>query len=912
MRDPIDRLRDLASIEAIIDRDPAIVVADSLVLQAIELMPTEGAASCCVLVVDGDRVVGILTARDIVRLIAKGEDLATVRVATVMSAPVITLTLSPDLTILTALSLLSAQQIGQVPIVDAGGKLVGIITQASLHQSCDPIEVWDVIENLSARERRFHTIFDNSFQCTGLLNVEGIVLEANQTALAFIPDRSMLIGKPFWDAPWWTELPAQQQRLRQAIARAAQGELVRFESEYIQVDGSLCFVDFSLKPIFDETGQVTMLIPEGRDITEAKRDEVVRKRTELALQESEEQFRILATHAPVGIFQADDRGRCVFVNHKCLELTGLSFAQVLGRGWQDALHPDDRALVFQAWTETVRMQREFGLEFRLQTPQGRVHWVAGNAVVVRDELGMTTGFFGTLTNISQLKQLELEMSIDRQQLAAFFSQSLDGFFFMMLDRPVVWDETIDREAVLDYAFEHQRVTKVNAAMLAQYGGTEAEFIGLTPRDFFAHDLERGRQLWAEMFDRGRLHVETYERKLDGTPMWVEGDYICLYDREDRIVGHFGVQRDITARKQGQENLNRISSALSNAVEGISQLDAQGRYLMVNHAYAKLVGYTPEDLVGKDWQITVHPDDLPRLFTAYETMLNTGKVEVEARGIRQDGSIFYKQLMMIADYDLQGQLTGHYCFMKDISDRKLAEAEIVRQQQELQRSNQELQQFAYVASHDLQEPLRMITSYLELLEHRYQGQLDDRADKFIAYAVDGAARMQTLIQDLLSYSRVGTRNKPFTAVDCEEIVKNTLANLRVAIAESHTVITIDRLPQVTGDAIQLTQVFQNLIGNAIKFRRADNPPQIQIGVRQDRGDWLFSIRDNGIGIDSKYIDRIFVIFQRLHSRADYAGTGIGLAVCKKIVERHGGKIWVESALNYGSTFYFTIPEQSRGD
>jgi light-regulated signal transduction histidine kinase (bacteriophytochrome) len=173
-------------------------------------------------------------------------------------------------------------------------------------------------------------------------------------------------------------------------------------------------------------------------------------------------------------------------------------------------------------------------------------------------------------------------------------------------------------------------------------------------------------------------------------------------------------------------------------------------------------------------------------------------------------------------------------------------------------------------------------------------------------------MQHLIQDLLSYSRLGTRSKPFTVVDCEEIVKNTLANLRVAIAESDAVITIDRLPQVTGDAIQLTQVFQNLIGNAIKFRRADNPPQIQIGVQQDRGDWLFSIRDNGIGIDSKYIDRIFIIFQRLHSRTDYSGTGIGLAVCKKIVERHGGKIWVESALNCGSTFYFTIPERSRGD
>jgi PAS domain S-box-containing protein len=799
MPDAIEQPRDSAPIEAIIDRNPPIVAVDSSVLQAIELMPTEGANSCYALVLEVDRVVGILTATDIVRSIATNQDLAAVRVGMVMSAPVITLTLSPDLTVVKALALLATERLDRVPIVDVGGKLVGIVTATSLLTSYDPVAVSAEVENL--RERNF---------------------------------------------------------------------------------------------------------------TEAKRDKGVRKQAELALQESEEQFRILATHAPVGIFQADARGRCVFVNHKCLELTGLSFAQALDRGWQGAIHPEDRALVFQAWAETVRTRGEFALEFRLQTPQGRVNWVAGNAVVVQGELGATTGFFGTLTDINQLKQLELDMSIDRQQLAAFFSQSLDGFFFMMLDRPIVWNETIDREAALDYAFEHQQITRVNGAMLAQYGATEAEFIGYTPRDFFPRDLETGRQIWTKLFDRGRLHIETYEYKLDGTPMWIEGDYICLYDPHDRIVGHFGVQRDITARKQEQEDLSRISSALSNAVEGISQLDAQGRYLMVNHAYAKMVGYHPDFLVGQEWQITVHPDDLPQVMAAYAVMLETGKVEVAARGIRQDGSIFYKQLMMIADYDLQGQLTGHYCFMKDISDRQLAEAEIARQQQELQRSNLELQQFAYVASHDLQEPLRMITSYLELLEHRYKGQLDDRADKFIAYAVDGAARMQTLIQDLLSYSRVGTQSKPFTAVDCESIVKDTLANLQVAIAESNATITIDPLPQVTGDAIQLTQVFQNLIGNAIKFRRADNPPQIHIGVCKDRDDWLFSIRDNGIGIDGKYIDRIFVIFQRLHSRTDYSGTGIGLAVCKKIVERHGGKIWVESALNCGSTFYFTIPDRSGGD
>jgi PAS domain S-box-containing protein len=371
------------------------------------------------------------------------------------------------------------------------------------------------------------------------------------------------------------------------------------------------------------------------------------------------------------------------------------------------------------------------------------------------------------------------------------------------------------------------------------------------------------------------------------------------------------QAEALLREAGREGqlaveLQQITAALSHAVEGISRLDAQGRYRMVNQAYAQITGYQPEEMIGMDWQKTVYPDDLEQLIAAYQRMLNTGKVNVEARGVRRDGSIFYKHLTMVATYDAQQQLLGHYCFMKDISDRKQAEVELQRQQQDLARSNAELQQFAYVASHDLQEPLRMITSYLELLQRRYRGQLDAKADLFIDFAVDGAARMQTLINDLLTYSRVGTGGKPLEQADCTEILQNALLNLQVAIAESQAVITQDPVPVIRGDSVQLTQLFQNLISNAIKFRQ-QTIPQIHIGCEQRNGQWVFSVRDNGIGIEPQYLDRIFLIFQRLHSRTEYPGTGIGLAVCKRIVERHGGQLWVESSFGEGSTFYFTFPE-----
>jgi signal transduction histidine kinase len=248
---------------------------------------------------------------------------------------------------------------------------------------------------------------------------------------------------------------------------------------------------------------------------------------------------------------------------------------------------------------------------------------------------------------------------------------------------------------------------------------------------------------------------------------------------------------------------------------------------------------------------------------------------------------------------------------DITEHKRAEEELKQTMAELARSNKELEQFAYVASHDLQEPLRMVASYVQLLARRYQGRLDADADEFIAYAVDGASRMQGLINDLLAYSRVGTRGKPFEPTNCEAVLEQALTNLQVAIRDNDAVVTHDPLPTVMADATQLVQLFQNLIGNAVKFR-SEQPPCVHVSasetfeVSKPSKVWRFSVQDNGIGIDPEYHERIFMIFQRLHTREEYPGTGIGLAVCKKIVERHGGRIWVESQPRKGSTFYFTIP------
>lgn len=241
---------------------------------------------------------------------------------------------------------------------------------------------------------------------------------------------------------------------------------------------------------------------------------------------------------------------------------------------------------------------------------------------------------------------------------------------------------------------------------------------------------------------------------------------------------------------------------------------------------------------------------------------------------------------------------------EILERKRVEKEIKRYAVDLRGSNYELQQFAYVASHDLQEPLRMISSYLQLIERRYKNKLDKDADEFIAFAVDGALRLQNMIDGLLEYSRVETKGKSFELTDCGVILEQALTNLKMAIEESSALITNDPLPAVMADSTQLVQLFQNLIGNAIKFRTRE-APRIHISAELRENEWIFSVCDNGVGIEPEYKERIFDIFQRLHGRK-YSGTGIGLSICKRIVERHGGRIWLESEPEKGSTFYFTIP------
>jgi PAS domain S-box-containing protein len=400
------------------------------------------------------------------------------------------------------------------------------------------------------------------------------------------------------------------------------------------------------------------------------------------------------------------------------------------------------------------------------------------------------------------------------------------------------------------------------------------------------------------------------------------------------------------RRQLNERDELFRLITEKAADMIAVVDTTGRRVYNSPSYERIMGYSPEELGATSSLEQIHPDDREQIKAAAAEASRSGVGRrIEYRMRHKDGSWRVLESTASTIVDAEGNVDKLVIVNRDITDRKRAETtlkeyqihleelvamrttelieaneqlerditernraqqELTRKVEELARSNADLEQFAYVASHDLQEPLRMVISYTQLLARRYRGKLDTSADEFIGFAVDGASRMQQLIQDLLSYSRLTIRGKELQFTETGAACNAALENLRESIKNANAEVSVGPLPTVLADATQFAQLFQNLLGNAIKYRNRRRP-EIGVDARSNGNEWVFSVQDNGIGIEPQYFERIFQMFQRLHTRKDYSGTGIGLAICRKIVERHGGKIWVESQPGQGSTFLFTIPQ-----
>jgi PAS domain S-box-containing protein len=460
------------------------------------------------------------------------------------------------------------------------------------------------------------------------------------------------------------------------------------------------------------------------------------------------------------------------------------------------------------------------------------------------------------------------------------------------------------------------IVLLNIQAEKQFGYRRDELLGqkvsnIVPQGFaerlVADGLRSAEEALAQQIGTG---IELTARRKDGSEFPIEIMLSPLGSAEGILVT--AAIRDISVRNAADAHLvqmeGRYRGLLEAAPDAMVVVNQQGEIVLLNIQAEKQFGYRRDELLGQKLTNIIPEGFAERLIadglrSAEDALAQQIGSGLELTALRKDGSRFPMELMLSPLRSDTGTLVT--VAIRNITVRNAASVELLQTVEELKRSNEDLQQFAYVASHDLQEPLRMVASYVALIARRYKGKLDADADEFISFAVDGAKRMQSLIQDLLAFSRVGSKGMELITTSSENALNRAIKNLHGAIAESGAQVTHDPLPSVLADEMQLTQLFQNLVGNAIKYRRAETPG-VHVAARQNGSKkWVFSVQDNGLGIEPQYFERIFGMFQQLHGREEFSGTGMGLAICKKIVERHGGDISVESTIGQGSTFRFPL-------
>jgi PAS domain S-box-containing protein len=670
--------------------------------------------------------------------------------------------------------------------------------------------------------------------------------------------------------------PEDRDRVDNKVREAFNGKPYSIDHRILRADGEERIVHEQGEVIFDRENVPVQMKGTVQDITE-------RKLAEEALKFAGKYNRILIEASLDPLVTIGSDGKITDVNSSTEMVTGYSRDELMGTDFSDYFTEPEKAKEGYQRVFQEGLVRDYPLEIRHRN--GHITPVLYNASVYRDESGKVIGIFAAARDVTELKKAEEKI----KTLASAVESSDDAIITMSLDGIITsWNKGAERV----YGYSAGEILGKNISVL-EPGNRKGEIKQL---------IERIKQ------GEGIHHYETLRLRKDSTAINISVTLSPIFDASGKLAALSAIARDITKRKKAEEAL-RLSniynrSLIEASLDPLVTIGPDGKITDVNKATELVTGYSRDELIGTDF--TNYFTEPEKARKGYQQVFREGSVLDYELKIRHRNGEITPVLYNASIYrDESGEVIGIFAAARDITERKKAEKMLELKLEELARSNADLEQFAYVSSHDLQEPLRMIASYLQLLQRRYQGKLDEKADKYIYFAVDGASRMQNLINDLLEFSRVTTKARELEPTDCELILNQVLSDLEVSIKENEVTVSYDPLPEVMADSTQLAQVFQNLISNAIKFRSKD-APEINISAEKDGDRWLFSVRDNGIGIDPKYSERIFEVFKRLHKREEYAGTGIGLSICKKIIERHGGNIWVESELGKGSTFYFTLP------
>jgi PAS domain S-box-containing protein len=636
---------------------------------------------------------------------------------------------------------------------------------------------------------------------------------------------------------------------------------------------------------------------EGLLVTAAIRDISVRKKADEHLVQMESRYRGLLEAAPDAMVVVNQGGKIVLLNlqaesqfgYRRDELLGQAVTNIIPRGFAERLIADGTRTAAEALAQQIgtgielTALRKDGTEFPIE--------------IMLSPLESDDGILVT----AAIRDISV-----RDKAARHLAQ-MEGRYRGLLEAAP------DAMVVVNQA---GKIVLLNLQAEGQFGYRRDELLGqavtnIIPRGFaerlIADGTRTAEEALAQQIGTG---IELTALRKDGTEFPIE-IMLSPLESDDGILVTAAI-RDISVRDKAARHLEqmegRYRGLLEAAPDAMVLVNPAGEIVLVNVQAERLFGYPRDELFGQMSRVLGSPEAVATLAAARLALAAAqSDAVVESLGRHRDGRTFPIDVTLSQLDTEEGILVA--VAIRDVSERKATDTKLLQTLVELKRSNEELGQFAYIASHDLQEPLRMVASYTQLLAKRYAGKLDTDADEFIAFAVDGVNRMQRLIRDLLAYSRVGTNGRELSATPSERAFEQATANLRQMIDVSGAQVTHDPLPIVMADEVQLVQLFQNLVGNAIKYQKPGIPSVHVSAENIGHKTWLFSVRDNGLGIDAKYYDKIFGMFQRLHKREEFSGTGIGLAICKKIVEQHGGRIWVESRVGEGSTFRFALAEMA---
>ena len=743
------------------------------------------------------------------------------------------------------------------PIMDEDGNIIGAskisreITTVKQHEAA-----------LKASEERYRTTMDNMLEGVQIHDFEWRYIYVNDMLARYCKrPKEELIGATIMEV-----FPGiEQSEIFEVYDRCMKERVSEtFESGFRFPDGTMRYFELKVQPV-----------PEGIFILSI--DITDRKQKEAALQASEAHYHMLVDQSADGIFVCNELGNYTDVNIAGTQMTGYSKEEILQKNIADLIVESEIARLPAELEENSNEKSISEWLFRRKD---------GNVFIgeISSRRMLDGRIQAVLRNITERKESELALSRSEKLYRGLFENILHGFCYC---KAIFYNGELIDYKYLAVNSEYERQTGC-------YNITGKCISEVLP------ELLKSDPLYSETIAKVSLHGETlrYDTYVKPLNKWfaisvysTEPEYfVCLVD-------------DITVRKTAEERISQSEMHYRSLFEQASDIiyitDPEINFLDINPAGCAMLGYTKEEFLQLKPIDLLFEEDLKDNPLKINELQSGVTVRNERRLKRKDGTAL--------ETESNGKRleSGNYMiFARDIGERKKAEVLLKQNLVDLERSNQELEQFAYIASHDLQEPLRMVGSYMQLLQKRYKGKLDADADEFIHFAVDGANRMKQLITDLLNYSKINN-SVIFASVNLNELMKEVLANLASGTNENNATITSDPLPVIKADKTQMLQLFQNLISNSLKFKRDKVEPVIHISAQLLGGEWLFSIKDNGIGIETQYSEKIFVIFKQLHSKAEFKGTGIGLAVAKKIVERHKGRIWYESVLGKGTTFYFTI-------